>query len=721
MLENRTFYFLFEYIKVIKEAFKHNLLSEDELSKKYIFLTTCITTIFVPIWYFRGIDILFYIILFSSIVTIIGSFLQTQNIKIKDVTFWVIFLGLIEVLFITSIVFHKYPMMILWFIAPILFSNIFFKRNTKICILLFSIVSTIITPFLNTYFLSINLMNIKSLNHYLWVDTIIVSSLLIIVFYILDDYKNFLNYERSLLKKTNFELNESKEILIKTQKHKEEFYALISHEIRTPMNAIIGISNILNKTKLDSIQLKYLKAIQTAANNLLVIVNDLFDLSKIEAGKLSIEMKPFNLIDSLQFIYSLFLNKAETKGIQLRLNIDNSIEENIIGDQIRVNQILLNLCNNAVKFTETGMVEVKATLISKSKRKQKIKFSIIDTGIGISEAYLSKIFDHFSQEDLSITRKYGGTGIGLNICKHLTEMMGGKIDIFSQKNIGTNVTFTLDFEISEDKDLKPQNAQNHTKNSLKGLTILLVEDNVTNRMVACNALEYYGSQVIEAENGKEAIDLLAINKNVDLILMDLGMPVMGGVEASIFIRKNLELNIPIIALTANALPEEYERCMNAGMNDFILKPFKEHILIETIYSTLHLDQKGDDNEVLYKKQKSEDVYFRIDLFKEVSKGNIDFERKMIASFISESKKTILEMHTAFDNKDLKQLSFLAHRVKSSLQIFEMHKALELAQIIENKKNIYQVDLLKKALLELNEIIDHTSNQLNELYPDVKIL
>lgn len=720
MLNKRTFYFLFKYIRVIQESFKHNTLSQDELSKKYIFLIACITTTFVPIWYFRGINILFYLISFSSFVTIIASILQSKNIKIKDVTFWIVFLGLMEVLFITSVVFHKYPMMILWFIAPLLFSNIFFNKYTKLFILIASIIFTIITPFLNRFYLESNLMNIKSLNHYVWIDSIIVSSLLIIVYYILDDYKKFLNFERSLLKKTNFELEESKEILIKTQKHKEEFYALISHEIRTPMNAIIGISNILNKTNLDSIQLKYLKAIQTAANNLLVIVNDLFDLSKIEAGKLSIELKPFNLIDSLQFIYSLFLNKAETKGIQLRLNIDNSIEENIIGDQIRFNQILLNLCNNAIKFTETGMVEIKATLISKSTKNQKIKFSIIDTGIGISESYLSKIFENFSQEDLSITRKYGGTGIGLNICKHLTEMMGGNIEIFSQKNIGTNVTFTLEFEISEDKDLKPINNQNHNKNSLKGLSILLVEDNVTNRMVACNTLEYYGAHVLEAENGKEAIELLAINKNIDLILMDLGMPIMGGVEASIFIRENLKLNIPIIALTANALPEEYERCMNAGMNDFILKPFKEHILIETIYSTLHIEYKDINDDETSIKNSKKDAYFRIDLFKEVSKGNTDFERKMIASFINESKKTILEMHTSFENKDLKQLSFLAHRIKSSLQIFEMHKALELAQIIENKKNIHQVDLLKKALLELNEIIDHTSNQLNELYPDVKL-
>lgn len=363
---------------------------------------------------------------------------------------------------------------------------------------------------------------------------------------------------------------------------KEMFLANMSHEIRTPMNAIVGMANQMSKTNLDSNQQFYLGNIQSAADNLLIVINDILDLSKIEAGKLTLEHIAFQPNQVLERAMIVMMHKAEEKGLSLINSYnDEKLANVLIGDPYRLNQILLNLLSNAIKFTEKGIVDIDCEVVKNDESNQIIKLSVTDSGIGMDEAFIKILFQKFSQEDESVTRKFGGTGLGMSICKNLVELMNGDIEVFSKKGVGTTVVVTIPFEKGNTAMLPIKGTETVNTNLLAGKKILVADDNEMNRLVASSILEQYQSIIIEAENGQEAVDKMR-NEYFDIVLMDVQMPVMDGIEATKEIRRTISENVPIIALTAMALKGDDVRLIKEGMSDHLSKPFDEAQLLNII-------------------------------------------------------------------------------------------------------------------------------------------
>ncbi|MEA5260031.1 PAS domain S-box protein [Arcicella aquatica] len=378
---------------------------------------------------------------------------------------------------------------------------------------------------------------------------------------------------------------------------KDVFLANMSHEIRTPMNAITGFANLLKETKLDSEQKEFVSNINTAAENLLGIINDILDLSKIESGHLVIESVPFNLHELVKNVKAVLTYKALGKGLELDCFVPDNIPVTVIGDPTRLNQIFLNLTNNAIKFTEKGSVKIVLELQSETDEEYSILFKIMDTGIGISQDKQTIIFDRFAQANSDTTRKYGGTGLGLSISKLLIEKQKGNIFVESQPNEGSTFYFNLTFRKVNDKVVFEQETHLLPIDPTHKVKILLAEDNVLNQKLALKVLERFGFFPDLAENGKIAV--MKVQKHeYDVILMDLQMPEMDGYQATSYIRNTLKNNTPIIALTAHSLIGEKEKCLAIGMNDYITKPFSPKDLFNKIVGFINVKVHENINKVL---------------------------------------------------------------------------------------------------------------------------
>ena len=395
-----------------------------------------------------------------------------------------------------------------------------------------------------------------------------------------------LNETLDELTKTNYELNETKTNLIQTQKFRDQFMANMSHEIRTPMNAIVGLTNLLTKSPLNTQQAKYLEVIKKSGENLLVIINDILDLSKIEAGKMELEQRPFPLRSTLENVRLILNIRAEEKGVFLNEIIDSNLPDYVVGDETRFTQVITNLVGNAIKFTEKGGVTLKAEVMNIDAVNARIKFSVIDTGIGIPQDKLAKIFESFSQASDDTTRKFGGTGLGLTISKQLVELHHSSLEVTSVPDVGSTFYFTVDFKIAEAPLVKEQ-ASEANGVDVTNKRILLVEDNMFNQMVAVDSIKeiFPTIEIDVADHGKKALTMVKENAYT-MVFMDIQLPDMDGFEITREIRKLGFDQLRICAMTASVLKEQVDACFDAGMDDYMMKPFTPELLKEKLIINL---------------------------------------------------------------------------------------------------------------------------------------
>ncbi|MEI6209757.1 MAG: Cache 3/Cache 2 fusion domain-containing protein [Desulfuromonadales bacterium] len=538
------------------------------------------------------------------------------------------------------------------------------------------------------------------------------------------------------LKAKNSELKEAYSLAIKANTAKSQFLSNMSHEIRTPLNAIIGFSTLMLKSTLPPDEHDFIKKINTAGETLLNIINDILDYSKIEAGQLVIEETAFMLDTKLANVIDMVQHKSADKGLNLLVRRSPDVASCLIGDPLRLGQIVVNLLSNAVKFTERGEVMLETKLLKQADARQQIKFTIRDTGIGISPEQINKLFQPFTQADESTTRRFGGTGLGLSICKQLVELMGGEIWCESTPGLGSTFSFTAWFGLCQESDLAQCishcNLNNEdTRHSYDFSTyhILLVEDNEINQQLATELLKDTGVGVTVASNGAEAVAAVTEGNNTfDMILMDIQMPVMDGYEATRLIRADSRFTaLPIIAMTAHAMLEEQQKVLTSGMDAHIPKPIDVRALLRVMrlflgvqtvdmpLSKTHDESDGGAAEI--------PVIAGFDVAAALDRldGNEKLFRWLLRSFVENKADAVKIIEEALSSGDTTLAARHAHTLKSSAGSIG---AVELESLAQNLENAIELEesaeivsvALRQFAIEMERVVAFLADTLPPAAP-----
>lgn len=518
----------------------------------------------------------------------------------------------------------------------------------------------------------------KNQRNYLIILVIIVFIILMVVL--------FLYGER---KKAALEILKAKELAEKAKEAQEQFLANTSHEIRTPMNGIIGMTNHLMETPLSKEQQEYIHAIQESSSNLLSIINELLDLSKIMAKKILFDKQPFELEQIIKNLVRLLEFRALEKKVDLKFQINPAIPKVIIGDAVRLKQILLNLVENSVKFTHNGEIEIKVDVLHETEHDIQLEFSVRDTGIGIPANKLNVIFENFTQVNAKTTRKYGGTGLGLSITKQLVEQQGGTVSVKSKVNVGSTFSFTLSFKKLKDKKEVTDNVLSMVSSTpqanLNGARILVVDDNKINQKVASLTLQKWNVKVELADSANDAYKILS-EQTIDLILMDITMPDVDGFEATKYIRTHFDEpknKTPIIAMTAAAFVGDKEKCLAAGMNEYVSKPFIAEDLLVKIKALLpgQLSEQHTN-------------FSDLTLIYERADGDMQFLKEIIECYILEMPVYIKELDDCLALGDYEEIRKQAHKMKAPIALMG---ALSLKELYS------EIEIGAKQQKDLNEL------------------
>lgn len=507
-------------------------------------------------------------------------------------------------------------------------------------------------------------------------------------------------------------------------KAKQQFLSNMSHEIRTPMNAIIGFTKVLLKTEMSAKQKEYLTAIKLSGDALIVLINDILDLAKVDAGKMVFEQTPFKMSVSISAMLHLFETKIQEKNLKLIKNYDDSIPEVLIGDPVRLHQIILNLLSNAVKFTSKGNITVSVSLLTENEEEVSIQFSVKDTGIGIPDDKIEQIFENFQQASSGTSRIYGGTGLGLAIVKQLVEPQGGSIQVASQVGKGSTFSFILNFKKT---NIVPQmeviTEEPHIDN--KSISVLVVEDIALNQLLMKTLLDDFGFERDIADNGQIAIDKLQ-NKSYDIILMDLQMPVMNGFEATDHIRNVMKSSIPIIALTADVTTVDLEKCKYVGMNDYIAKPVDERLLYTKIMSLVKKQAilETAAAEVAVEVAIEAAIIKRcIDLeyLNRRTKSNPELMMEMITLYLEQTPPLISAMKKSLEEKDWQGLHSAVHKMIPSFAIMGISSDFEnMARKVQDYATTQcQAEGISEMVLQLGNICTQACMELEEEFIKIK--
>jgi len=501
-----------------------------------------------------------------------------------------------------------------------------------------------------------------------------------------------------IAEKAKIKAEHATQIAEEAVKSKQQFLSNMSHEIRTPMNAIIGFTKVLLKTDLNPKQKEYLTAIKLSGDALTVLINDILDLAKVDAGKMIFEQVPFKMESSILAMVHLFETKIQEKNLLLNKEYDNRIPGVLVGDPVRLHQIILNLVSNAVKFTIKGEITVSVRLLNEDEEKVTIEFSVTDTGIGIAEDRLGHIFENFQQASSETARLYGGTGLGLAIAKQLIESQGGTITAKSKLGEGSAFSFILPFQkTNAEVELKTETKE--LDEEVENIKVLVVEDIRLNQLLMKTLLDDFGFEHDIAGDGKMAIEQLQ-KKSYDLILMDLHMPVMDGFETTEYIRNKMNSQIPIIALTADVTTADLKKCKGVGMNDYISKPLDERILYSKIVDLFKKSVPIQDTSLPADRSECVDLTYLI----KRTKANPELMREMISLYLKQTPPLISQMKQGIYDKDWDSVYSAAHKMIPSFSIMGIRKDFE-----DTAKKIQEYSSTKKHLDEVQELVIKLEN------------